>query len=158
MDNILRATDGKYRENGRESMIQHRSSARNLFAAIFVAVVPSCGPAFHRLYTGPSRPLDQVAILWCGSTDVRLREIDGRPGPNRLGYGAGWDASFRIELEPGLHVLRVWYAGGGIGEPWYTSNSDRFLTVRADAGHSYTIRVSRAGLSWDAEVVEANAQ
>ena len=89
------------------------------FALVCVMGIQGCGPA--RMYSGPPRPPDQVAILEIGN--VKLFAMDSLP----VGKAGGG----RIEILPGEHDLRASHNMSGFGEEVFT------YTFTAEPGHRY---------------------
>ncbi|HEY4485798.1 MAG TPA: hypothetical protein VI702_05720 [Nitrospiria bacterium] len=82
-------------------------------------LIQGCGPI--RMYSGPARPPEQVAILEIGN--VKLFSLDSLP--------VGKDGHWKLEILPGEHDLRASHNMSGFGEEVFT------YTFSAEPGHRY---------------------
>lgn len=70
-----------------------------------------CSAPLLQAYEGPVAPGTTPALIrWksdsvFGDSTVRLRNIDGRIGPNQDGWGDSWAGEINASVLPGHHVL-----------------------------------------------------
>jgi len=91
-----------------------------------------------------------VAIVQSdGGTSLRISEIDGRKGPNSLGYGSAWDGAFYLELLPGPHSFSLGLVVSSGGSVLY-SQHDLMKTFTLEPGHNYILQLGapEAGAGW----------
>jgi hypothetical protein len=142
-----------------------RRSLGTLLALVTLVLVagPGCATAQYQLYPGPPRARGEIAVLWGGggmglSQSLRLWSVDGKPGPNEgIGYGDRSNGAFRIELEPGPHVLRVGVLNLGTAPGALVvveRGGDRDLELDAKPAGSYKLEVSRVEGGFDVAIVE----
>lgn len=109
----------------------HRPPLRVTLWLATALLLCACGGR-QRLYGGPARPLDQVALLtnewgfW--SERVYIVRVDARPIA-RQPY------TYELELRPGLHVIEFGYDGA-----YGHSLDNAVLLLNAEAGHHYEAR------------------
>lgn len=156
---------------------------RRFFAGLLIlatALLAGCAssgvsqPAVHKFYDGDKKPATEIAVLrskdlsgpngqdWFGeSTKVRLTAINDKPGPNRLGYGNGWNGAFRIELLPGTYTLQIGYAdmqSSGTTVTTSASAAPKTVSFTAEAGHEYILDAEGFGSAWLATLRDATTQ
>lgn len=108
-------------------------------AALAAALLGCAGaPAetlIYKLYPGPVRPANEIAIVRLG--DAATLEIDGRPVSH-----ADWT---EVHVLPGTHRLR-WQTEFGVSaliDPSMTVTGGREAEVTLDAGRAYVLRADR---------------
>ena len=81
---------------------------RKTIIPVLVALIwllSACGGARVTHLVADTTPSDQVTVLCAPpGTEVRLNQIDREEGDARLGYGASWDAAFKVFISPGAHT------------------------------------------------------
>lgn len=141
--------------------MRRRGRSRRLFIAglstvLGVVGLVSCAISggVHRLYHGPSLPIESVAILRSiggGQTKSQLclLAIDGKMGPGgaHWGYCSADNQSFTIELLPGMHTLTFRY---------YSYNSSYRTTSVNDVVVAFTAKPGKmyTAASWPPKVEE----
>jgi hypothetical protein len=116
----------------------HNDVAELLIAKGADVLWPDSLSAQFRLYLGPERPLDQVAILSITPTGKKI-SVNGSDGFE------GWV----IALLPGAHVVSVVYPGMRIS--WERREIISTLHFNAEAGHEYKL----ANVTVQGDTVEA---
>lgn len=112
-------------------------------------------------YPGNRLPRDQVALLGsqnCGDSllDVRLLDINGKPGPNKFGYGNDWDGGFCVELAPGTYRLMVRYVHLEVlSRRKVHSLKDLKVTFAALPGHQYLLDAVVVENTWLPRILDA---
>lgn len=108
-----------------------------------------------QFYEGAALPLAQASVLRSrepagfGGIQVRLNAINGKPGPNKVGWGNGMNGSFFIELAPGEHTLSVGYSGVAflqVAIEYSTTNAT--VSFTAEPGHDYVLDAEISGDHW----------
>lgn len=132
---------------------------RKLLACLFTVLVSACATTSEpvMLYSGPPKPIDQVAILTSDLTEearnlvrsdfgtdkglraATIHAVDEHQG--KISYGAyrnhfnsAWDWSYNIQITEGPHKLIVSSNVGGAINP-----SRMPLTFNAVKGHKYFV-------------------
>jgi len=133
-----------------------------LCTAVVILLTVGCqtvgtADAPFRFYEGPARTKAEVAILRSKGEPLRLRSINGKPGPNQglgankeLGegyYGSDWDVSCVIELLPDTYRLSVEYHAVSPLNPQASLLYSDTKTVEftAQAGHTYILDLRWSG-------------
>jgi hypothetical protein len=109
--------------------------AARMVAAVAVLGLAGCAQNYHRLYEGPMRPRQSVAILTNGINQLRVVAIDNHrfplAGPPLMAF----------ELLPGPHTVTVGYR-----DAWVSGRTMTVVTARpwvlrfhAAAGKRYQI-------------------
>jgi len=127
--------------------------------------VPTCASSGRNrpipFYAGPRLPRAQVARIGTahcgdGSNEVRLLKINGRPGPNKFGYGSDWDGGFCVELQPGTYQVAIAYSNLNVlSRRNLRSKEDLQLTFTAQPGRDYVIDPAVVNETWQPRVVDA---
>ena len=122
-----------------------------------LASMSSCaGKTHHRLYPGPRRAAEQIAVFHSGGVDkIRVFTVDGVYGPNgrAFGYSSKWAGKFTIELEPGQHTVTLGYYSGS-----HRSYYNVACVFKAGAGQRYLPRPRYKGKDgWEASLIEESS-
>jgi len=140
------------------------------FLAIFllfcVFVFFGCAGETYRLYSGPSLPHDEIAVLLLSSrTTAILFAVDGTHGPhdveplfpNKKSYSSSIGSPLRLELLPGRHTLTIGFSEDKMtvgGRMTQYSAIPHPLEFEAKEGRTYTIEAEMSEGKWKAKVVE----
>lgn len=116
-------------------------------AVLLAAAATGCGP--NRLYAGPPRPRDQIAVVEgvdTTKTSWRVVEVDGK----RFSVFA----SQKFELEPGRHRIAIVFREERWGSIAIESAEPCDVDLMAEAGHHYMVEVrsQRLGGVWMGQV------
>ena len=114
----------------------------HVFELIVIAVAllatGGVGCTTTRLYDGPTRPREEIALIQTSSVnETRIRSIDGR----KFSYLAVtlWpepDQQMRIELLPGLHELVLYYEPHDTRSP---PRADQTRRMKFQGGRVYQL-------------------
>jgi len=136
--------------------------SRRVLARAFIGL-SLCPAAFgagsYRLYSGPPRPLNQVAILTRakGSGCLLLVGIDGKEGPRGgdLGYGSLVRNGFTVEILPGPHEFRFTYYCPSFGSGTAVLSFGKpTISIVAEPGRLYEAKAIESENAWKPEVTE----
>jgi len=118
------------------------------FSVLCVFILTGCATGQHRMVSG-SYDSSQISIIKGGPFEI-LHEIDVKPGPNLGGagnprmYNSASGRLFHIELDPGTHVLKLFYLEV-IGTNVYLTQKPVIINIETEPGGIYLIESKFSG-------------